>query len=129
MKHLPYGHTHAQQANAHMPTRFFFNKHVNAHSSTNKCSHMHALPRPEGHADLSLCHKLPSPCQQAPHRFTLHHLGESESRRTQREGLRRSVHKRRRRGGRQTDGETDGGRNAGRNDKSKERSRSDVEAG
>lgn len=45
---------------------------------------MRSLPRREGQANMSLCHKLPSPCQQAPHRFALHHLGVSESRRTQR---------------------------------------------
>lgn len=33
---------------------------------------------------MSLCREPPSPCQQAPHRFALHHLGVSESRRTQR---------------------------------------------
>lgn len=90
---------------------------------------MHTLHRPEGQDDLSLRHKLLSPCQQSPHRFTFHHLGESESRRTQREGLRQRGYKKRRRGGGQIDGETDGERNTGLNDKSKERWRSNVEAG
>lgn len=134
MKHFSYGYTHVQQANAHMHTPFYdtgllFHKRIHIHNTTNKRSHIHTLPHPEGHADPSLCHKPLSPCQQAPHRFTLHHLGESERSHAQRGGLRQKANKKRQRGGRQTEGETELERNAGLNDKSKVRWRSDLEAG
>lgn len=107
-----------------------FNKYINTHTNTYKYSHLSPVKTqsvPEGQVDLSLCLKLLSPWQQAPHRFTLHHVGESESMQSWKE-MKEGEWTRKDRAQEESDGETDGERNAGLNDKNKGRLKSNVEA-
>lgn len=107
-----------------------FNKYINTHTNTHKYSHLSPVKiqsNPEGQAVPSLCLKLLSPWQQAAHRFTLHHLGETESMQSWKE-MKEREWTREDKEEDESDGETDGERNAGLNDKNKERLRSNVEA-